>query len=384
MKSSIKSIFLVLAISTLIAGCNSGKNLYVKGNYYEAVLRSVDKLRKSPNSKKARETLANAYPSAVNTFLDQLENDKNSNIDFKNTNAVYTFQKLNRMYESIQRSPAAKEVITNPNKYYKSLENVKPLAAEEQYEAGIYQLSVGYRENAKQAYYNFLEADKFVSNYKDVSDKIDEAYNLSIIHIIADLKPVQSRFYDLSADVFYSQVKHVLNQIEQKEFIRFYSLEEAKNMNLKDPDQILEINFEDFVVGETHTKERVEKMERDSLKVGEVTLDDGSKEDVYGTVKAVVSINRMEVISKGIINLSITQNGNENKKLIFEDIAGNYVWFNEWGFYNGDERALTEEQLAICHRKRIDPIPPQQMFVEFTKPIQNQLRNRLVSFYNNY
>ncbi len=382
MKSSIKILFFVFAVGLFVTSCNTGKNLYVKGNYYEAVIRSVEKLRKSPNNKNARETLANAYPNAVDTFLDQLENNKNS--EFRNTNAVYTYQKLNGMYETIQRSPAAKNVIDYPKKYYSQLDKVKPKAAQEQYSAGLSHLNYGDRENTKQAYFYFLEAEKFVPNYKDVANKIDEAYNLSILNVLANLKPVQSRIYDLSADIFYTEVKNIFNQIEQKEFIRFYTLEQAKSMNIENPDHYLEINFEDFVVGETHIKERVEKMERDSLKVGQITLDDGTKKDVFGTVKATVSISKMEVISKGLINLSITKNGMDNKDLIYQDFAGEYVWFNEWGNYNGDKRALTDNQIEICRQKRMNPLPPQQMFVEFTKPIHDQLRRRLFTFYNNY
>ena len=182
---------------------------------------------------------------------------------------------------------------------------------------------------------------------------------------------------------FYNEVKNILNQIEQKEFVRFYSPGQAKEMNLNKPDQILTINFEDFVVGETHTKERIEKMQADSVKVGQVTLDDKTKKDVYGSVKAKVSINRMEVISRGIINLNIIQK-DYNEVLINQDFAGEYVWFNEWGNYNGDKRALTKNQIEICNRKRVNPIPPQQMFVEFTKPIHDQLRRRLFNFYNGY
>ncbi|UCE93086.1 MAG: hypothetical protein JSV73_09755, partial [Flavobacteriaceae bacterium] len=68
----------------------------------------------------------------------------------------------------------------------------------------------------------------------------------------------------------------------------------------------------------------------------------------------------------------------------YQDFPGEFVWFHEWGQFNGDERALTEEQSLICSNRRINPAPPQQLFVEFTKPIQQQLHNRLISFYKNY
>ncbi len=123
-------------------------------------------------------------------------------------------------------------------------------------------------------------------------------------------------------------------------------------------------------------------MQADSVKIGEITLDSGRKKDVFGTVKAEVSINHMEIISRGIVNLTITEN-NRNI-LLNENFPGDFVWFNEWGYYNGDERALNRDQLDICRNKQIPPPPPQQMFVEFTKPIYVQINNRLKNFYRNY
>ncbi|MGI9532902.1 hypothetical protein [Lutimonas sp.] len=379
-----KSICGILIILSVVVACTTAKSQYEKGNYYDSVMRSVEKLRKSPNNKNARETLANAYPQAVNAFMDKLENQDHANVDFQYTKAAGTYRKLNSMYESIQRSPGAQQVISNPKKYYKTLDRIKPLAADEQFEAGLYQLSMGNRENAKQAYYYFLEADKFVPGYRNVGEKIDESYHRSILHVVANLKPVQSRFYEVSADLFYKQVENTLKQIENNEFIRFYSPEEAANNNVQNPDQILEVNFEDFVVGETHTKETIEKMERDSVVIGEITLDSGRKKEVVGTVNAEVALYRMEVISRGLVNLSITKNGMNDKDIVYQDLPGEFVWFHEWGQFNGDQRALSDEQVVICQNKRITPAPPQQLFVEFTKPIQSQLHNKLISFYKNY
>jgi len=383
MKFSIKTLFITILISIFITSCTSPKKLLEKGNYYEAVLLSVEKLKKNPNNKKAQETLRDAYHLAVNDLLNKLERDKLIQPQFANSTAAYTYSDLNRLYEKVQQSPVAKQIIRNPDNFYAQLAKVKTLAADEQYKAGVEQLSIGNRENAKQAYYYFQDADSFVKNYKDVSDKIDESYNLSMLIVLINLKPVQSRMYNLSAGIFYNQVKNIFNQIEQKEFVRFYTPRQAKEMRLNRPDQVLTINFEDFVVGEIHTTKHIEKMQSDSVKVGQITLDDGTKKDVYGTVKAIVNINRMEVISRGIINLNINQK-DYNKILINQNFAGDYVWFNEWGSYNGDKRALTRNQIEICSRRRINPIPPQQMFVEFTKPIHDQLRRRLFNFYDGY
>lgn len=384
MKKYFKVILVVLFVHVVVISCNTGKQMLENGNYYGAVMSSVEKLRNSPDNKKARLTLEDAYPYAVNTFIDKLENISSSPNQFMNTEAVYIYEDLNRMHESVQHCPAAREVIVNPKKFYTQLGNVKQKAAEEQYSAGIELLSLGSRDNAKRAFFYFKKANVFVENYKDVNDKIEDSYNLALLHVLADLKPIQSRLYKLSANVFYTEVNKVFESIEQNEFVRFYSPEEMKKMNLDNPDQVLKINFEDFVVGETHTKEWMEKVQSDSVKVSEITLKNGDKRDVYDIVSAEVHIHRMQVISKGIISFEIHEDKLDNRPLVQENLRGNYVWYNEWGNYNGDKRALTEAQLVICKSKRITPIPPQQMFVEFTKPIHDQLRRKLVNYYDNY
>ncbi|MCK5638545.1 MAG: hypothetical protein KAH67_07520 [Flavobacteriaceae bacterium] len=384
MKYFFKSLITTIVISFIVIACSSPKKLLEKGNYYQAAIQSVEKLKKNPNNKKARETLEQAYPLAVNNLLDKLKNDNLIQPQFANSNTVYTYEDLNRVYERIQQSPIAKEIIKNPEKFYNQLSKAKPLAAEEQYKAGIEQLAISSRENSKQAYYYFQESDSFVQGYKDTSEKMDQAYNMALLHVVADFKPVNSRMYNLSANTFYNELEKSLNQLEKDRFVRFYSVNEAKKENIKNADQYIKINFEDFVVGETHTRERIENMEKDSIKVGDITLDSGRKKAVYGTVNAKVSINHMETISKGIVNLSIIENNESKKVLLNENIPGQYVWFNEWGYFNGDERALTKQQLEICNAKNIPPPPPQQMFVEFTKPIHDQIRRRLVSFYRNY
>jgi hypothetical protein len=70
--------------------------------------------------------------------------------------------------------------------------------------------------------------------------------------------------------------------------------------------------------------------------------------------------------------------------LLTEKIPGSYTWFCRWGNYNGDSKALTKEQINLCQGRELMPPMPQDLFIEFTKPIYSQLTSRLNSFYNNY
>ncbi|PIB34520.1 hypothetical protein BFP72_03390 [Reichenbachiella sp. 5M10] len=383
MKSRLNIVVLAVVWMACMYGCGSAQKLYEQGDYYQAVLKSADKLRKNPDHAKTQDALRRAYPMAVEALLSQVDRAKVANPQFQNTEEVYLYEKLNRMYDEIKRSPGALRVIPEPMSYHQQLADAKLGAAEEQYTEGMRELSYGQRSHAKIAYGYFQMANKYVPGYRDVVRRIEEAYNMSILTVLYVLQPVQSEAYQLSGDFFYDQVVKVFRQIESNEFIRFYNATEAERVNLGQPHHLLKVNFVDFRVGDTHTLERVEQVQRDSVIVGSVTLDDGTTKDVYNTVSAKLSIRRMEVRSSGRLRLEV-QDEYTNVTLDKEDFNGEFVWYNEWGSFNGDERALSQEQLNICNHKMIMPPPAQDLFVEFTKPIYDQLRTRLVRFYDDY
>jgi hypothetical protein len=143
------------------------------------------------------------------------------------------------------------------------------------------------------------------------------------------------------------------------------------------------MNFDEFVIGQMYDKESVKEYSRDSVEVGTVKLDDGSVKKVYGTVKAKLTTYRREVSSQGVLDVSI-EDFSLNRIISQRKFSGQYVWFTEWATFNGDERALNYDQLTLCNRKPAFPPPPQDLFVEFTRPIYNQVTPFLRDFYENY
>ncbi|WP_109830751.1 hypothetical protein [Reichenbachiella versicolor] len=379
----LKNLHYYVFVALIAFGCASAKKLYEQGNYYQAVIKAADKLRSNSDHKKTLEALKTAYPLAVENELDQIRRVKASSPAFQNSEAVYSYERLNHMYDEIRRSPGARSVISAPVSYYDELGKVKSAAAEEQYQAGLKELAEGRRENGKRAYSFFQKANQFVPNYKDATAKMDEAYQMAVLKVFVDIKPVNSQQYKLSSDFFYDQVKLVLREVEQNDFIRFYTPIEAERLKLDRPHQVLVFNFVDFTVGKTHQLQRVEKVERDSVVVGSVKLDDGTTKDAYNTVSAKLTINRMEVVSNGIVRMEVIDetSGSTLKK---DDFGGEYIWFNEWGNFNGDERALTKEQIQITKNQQVMPPPVQDLFVEFTRPIFSQVRAHLIGFYRGY
>ena len=195
--------------------------------------------------------------------------------------------------------------------------------------------------------------------------------------------PVPTR-YNLSADFFQDKVQEYLhNQYGGNPFVRFYTPAEAEAEQLPYVDQYLRIQFDDFVVGETHVMQNSEVISRDSVVVGSVTMEDGSKVDVYNTVKAKLNRWRKEVHSRGLLSFQV-YDANTQALVTHQKFNGEFVWWSEWGNFNGDERALSQEQLRICNSQEALPPEAQDLFLEFTRPIYNQLVPALDSFYRRY
>lgn len=366
-----------------VGACTSSKKLLERGDYYGAVLTAIDKLQKSPNNSKARQALRQAYPYAVNQLVNQAKHAKDANDPLHWSKTADAYQQINRMYEAVQRSPAAMQIISNPKNYYKEYADVKGKAAAEQYNLGEKALNRNTRESAKEAYYYFLKADEYDPGYLDVDNKIAESHYYATLKVVVEQMPVPSRYYKVSADFFQDRVAGYLRDFSgRNEFVHFYTPDEARREKLE-PDQIIRLQFEDFVVGETNTfqKEKTVTSE-DSVKVGEVTLSEGRKVPVFDKVTAKLTTTRVEVASRGLLSMRILD-GYSQSTVYNEDLPGEFVWFSEWATYQGDERALTKEEKRLCKLRPVSPPPPQQLFVEFTKPIYEQFTSRINRFYRN-
>lgn len=373
------------AIATLVLlsiACSSGKKAYERGNYYEAVTQAVTRLRQNPDHSKSLEALRNAYPLAVEYYEQEAKNQIASNAPYKWKNAIQSYNNINALYELVRQCPGCRKVVPNPKEYYSEIGPLKEKAAEESYSLGIDALMKGNRVDARSAFFNFNDAQKFVPGYKDVIEYLDKSRYEATLKVILEQIPVPAR-YNLSGGFFQDRVESYLrNTYTEQTFIRFYTPEEARQENLPAADQIVRIQFDDFSVGNTTLKEKTETYSKDSVRVGETKVN-GKTVPVYNTVKAKLTTYRKEMMSNGLLSMVVVD-ARTNGVLDHRKFNGQYVWVSEWARFNGDERALNEPQLRLCKLREQPPPGPQDLFLEFTKPIYNQLIPAIRGFYQNY
>lgn len=369
-------------ICLLIMSCSSGKKALERGDYFSATLQAVNRLRSNPNSAKALSAVKESYPMSLVYFQGKIDHAIGTNSPFKYSETLDYYEKMNLLSDAVSRCPAAIKVLPKVNYYTSELAQARKLAAEEQYEAGLMNEKLNTRLSWKDAWFNYQKSDRFSPGYKDVRHRLDEAKYNATLKVIVEQIRVPGK-YRLTTDFFQNQIIENLIRNKPGEFVAFYSPESAVKAGLRNPDQFLRMNFDDFVIGQVYDKESVRDLSRDSVEVGTVTLPDGKKVKAYNTVKAKLSINRRELISTGILDVTIVDL-QQNSVISQRKFPGQFFWFAEWGSFNGDERALNDGQLAICGHKPVPPPGPQDLFFEFTKPIFNQVTPFLKSFYQQY
>lgn len=373
---------IVLLSLALFCGCSSGKKQLQKGNYSASIDQAVKRLQNSPNNKKAQATLREAYDLSQKRSLQKIDQLKASNSRFKWDQIASAYDQMNWVYDRVWSCPACLNIISNPTNYRNEFNEASRLAAEERYAAGITELNKRTREAAIEAYRHFERAQYLVPNYKDTPNKLEEARELATLKVLLDQIPVHSRRFGLTHEFFQNRVYEFLDQNQLSEFVRFYSPIEAQRSGLNQPDHIIVMQFDDFVVGQTYIKEKTKEFTRDSVVVGQVDVG-GESKDVYGKVKAEFTTFTKYLDSKGLLDMRI-YDGRTDRILFQRKMPGQYQWITEWGTYKGDDRALSDEQLELARLREAPAPEPQFLFAQFCQPIYSQASGHLRRFYSKY
>jgi hypothetical protein len=348
---------LVLASFILILdSCSSGKKAYEHGDYYEAVLTAVQRLRQNPDHKKSKEVLSLSYMPAVEYLETDAQNQISSNANFKYSAAVADYERINRLYDEIRTSPGALKVIPSPVSKHKELVEMKAKASEECYEAGIQSLMKNTRQDAKDAFFLFSDAARFTPGYRESTEMIEQARDVATLRVV--VVPSADNFYGWSFEA-------VLHGYNGNQFVKFYTQAQANDESLKRIDQFIKVDVNSYKEDRPRINRRVEDRS-DSVKTGEKTVN-GAKVPVYEKVSAQTTIFEKTVTGRGSINLIIAD-GQSRAELKNTEITATESWTDSWAIFTGDRRALSSGNVRLIEKKE------QNMGKEY---LQNQTKKAL-------
>jgi len=369
----------------LLNSCSTGKKSLEQGNYYDAVMKAASRLSSDPDNRKASQVINEGYPMAVTYYQEEIDKVLTSNDPFKWKRTLEIMQTVNQMSDEIRRIPAARKLVPSPKNYTSEMANVQNRAAQEFYDAGMDALSRKTRETAKQAYFHFLNADGLVRGYKDTQQKMLLSKDLATVKVVVEQIPVNGKF-EYSAQFFYDNVFQMLNErFQEKDFVHFFSPEQAEQARLKFPDMVLQMGFYDFFIDRPQHFEEEQVLSREIEEKYQVKI---SKDSTVTRTRMVpkkgkIKILTDQVASGGLLELKAVEF--QSQKIVLTDkIPGQYLWQNKYGIFVGDNEVLDKELITILNNKMIMPPPAQDMFVLFTKPIFNQLTDKLTNYFRQY
>ena len=370
LKQFITTAFIALF---LLSACTSSKQQFEKGNYEKAVALSIKKLRKKPDNNKQKNILKAAYAYAVQVSEEKIKQHQQSTDRFKWDRVIEQYRKMQQLYTDLLQCPACLALI-EPIDLQNELNQALAEGAQVYVEEGQKALATQQKEGGRLAYRQFTQAKAYQNNYGNIDRMLNQARIQGTEIIGISRIPVSSKGLELNTAFFLQQLTQALNDLNY--FFAVFAPVEQLAEQQQVPDQVVDLSFDDYYIGQTYVKEVGESLVRDSVKVGEVIDSLGTKYTIYGEVKADLQRFEKTIESGGLLNIAIVE-PNSRSILFQQKIPSTTVWENDWATYQGDKRALTKEELALTQEKELLPPPPQDLFYSFTRPLFDQTASLL-------
>lgn len=368
MKTLKRVLFMLFAIA-VIQACTSGKAALKQGDYYDAVLESVKRLRDSPTNKKASQVLSQAYPMAIEYIDTNIQNGIKSDDPKKWRNAVDGYSKINYINDQIKTSMGAMKIIANPQTRFKELADAKEKAAEEAYNEGVNNMMKNTRQDYKNAYFDFKDANDFKQGYRESIEMMNQAEFNATVRVAYE--EINSSRYN------YGTFQPVIGSL-QRLFLSFKPIAQKDTVA---PQQYLRIVFNGYQENRPNTSTRSENLSK-QIVIGQTKGADGKIVDQTQTVTAQVTYFHKSVTADSRANVTITDT-KANTVLQNLNVVGNMNWDYDWAIYKGDSRALSNNAAALVGRKEAFP-NEQDLFNQSIRNLQNNMGQQLKSFYSQY
>ena len=380
-----KYFYLIFIGFLFLNACSTGRKSLQRGDYSDAIMKAASRLSNDPDNRKAIQVVRDGYPLAISYYQEEIDQTLSGNAPFKWKHTLEIMQTVNRISDQIRRIPAARQLVQNPKTYTSELADVENRAALEYYDAGMDEMGKNTREAFKQAYFDFQNADGLVAGFKDSRQKMMQAKEQATLKVVVEQIPVNGK-YEYSAQFFYDNVFQMLNQqFQEKDFVHFFSPEQAEKTNLKYPDMVLQMGFYDFFIDRPQHFEEERTLSKQVEEKYQVKI---SKDSTVTRIRNVVKNGKIKIVtdqvaSGGLLELKAVDF--QSQKIVFTDkIPGQFTWKNQYGVFVGDKEVLDNNLINILNNRVLMPPAAQDMFVLFTKPIFNQLQNKLTGYFRQY
>lgn len=376
-----KHFFYYLFILLVFISCKTSKDFLSKSGDDRTIFDAIKTLKKNSNDTSALHALPVLYNLAQQRNLRKINSYSSSNEISRWDKMIDAYTNLQEMYQAIIENDAASSVVT-PVNYQQNIYDLKKQAAADYYNEGLYMLSLSGRANAKKAYSYFKKTEKYVPNYEDAKQKMDEAYNNAIVNVA--INPVHDNSYFFNTG-WGNYGNNYSNQYFQQSLIRdlggknssryparFYSDWEARRDNVQ-PDWEVNLTLRNMYIPRPQTYS-YRRNSNARVEIGRDTLG----KPVYQTVYATLNINRLYFTARADMELTITEIATR-KNIANNTYRQDYNWQEEHATYSGDQRALSASDWTLINNSRYNEPTREDVLNELYRGLYPQIKNRITS-----
>ncbi len=374
-----KQLIYIFCLIVLAASCRSSKNYLERSDADKALQDAVKKLNKHANDENATQALPELYKSIQERHLNKITSLTNSKETSRWDKIISEYEDLQHAYDAIINSPAAFKLVT-PQSFSSNLFEMKQAAASEYYDQADQLMLKSGRENAKKAYGYYKKADKYSPGFKNVKEKIVQAYENAIVNVVINPLTDNSFFfnsswgnygYNYSNEYFQQRLVRELGNNNNRYPARFFTEWEARRENIQ-PDWVVDLNLRNmdipYPITNSYTKNASARVQ-----IGT----DTAGRPVYNTVYATLNISRLSFTASADMELNIKE-VKTKKNIRYRTFREDYRWQQERATYNGDSRALSAADWQLINNNDNAPRKEDvlnELYRKLYPSVLNNIRN---------
>jgi hypothetical protein len=371
-----KIVFLFIC-APLFFSCSSKKGYLDRNDADKSLQEAVRKINKNSDDEKAAEAIPQLYNLIKKKHLDQITAYNQSLQISKWDNIINEYEYLQAAYNAIMNAPAAFKLV-NPESYSTNIVEANESGAAAYYENGNSYLDKPGRDNAKAAYAAYKKSGKFVPGYKDINEKMQQAYENAIISVI--INPVQDNSF-FSNNGWGNYGMNYSNEYFQQNLLRdlsnygrnpakYYNEWDARRLNVT-ADWTVDFRIKSILVPNpqiNYSSRNVNKQ----LQIGT----DTAGRPVYKNVSAIINITRTSFVSRANMEVNITDLSTQ-KNISYRNYNEEYKWEQESATYSGDRRAISQRDWDLINNSGYNAPKKEEILVELYKKIYPQVLTQI-------
>ena len=370
-------LYFVVAV-TLIS-CGAGRYSSVSNSEKQSLSKAVKSLEKNAADSAARKNVITLYTNATNRHLDQINLYETLSEAGKWEKILKEYQALNELSTIINSSSRA-SVLVNAPAYDAQINKVREQAAAAFYALGESLLDGSDKKSSRQAWDAYRRANDFIPGYMDVKQKIDAAYENSVLNVVINPVTDESYYYSsIGSNRFgnsfnndYLQrnlVRDLGGDFSKNSLARFYTGRDARR-NKIDVNWVIDLTWTRLDIPRPLSTNDSRVLSR-RIEIGK----DTSGRPVYQNVSATVYVTRQYFTATGELESRITDMATRNQVDVNRYVS-QVDWQQEYASYTGDSRALDSHYLNLVANSRYQRLPDKEAILnELYEKIYPQVRS---------